>query len=242
MKELDKAIHGRRTLIFIDLEGTQTTHEIIEIGAYKVLLRDDLSIKKIHKPYHAYVLPKNKVGPFVTRLTGITDLKLKKEGIPFRLAITQLKKYLGKDFKKEPLFVSYGPSDAAMFLSTIEHNMDASVDDVRFIARHFFDVESFIGQYVRDDNGNIMGLTKILNLYGVEFEGTAHSALDDANNLILLFKAFLEKKDITAHRYEKVLAKGAHMPPIASKIISRLSHGETVTPDDYHLLIAETLK
>jgi hypothetical protein len=36
MKALDKAICDKKVLIFVDLEGTQFTHEMIEIGAYAV--------------------------------------------------------------------------------------------------------------------------------------------------------------------------------------------------------------
>lgn len=241
MKALERKLQDHRCLVFIDLEGTQATHEIIEIGAYKVILRDDLTVKKVFKPYHAFVLAKHRVGPIVTKLTGITDLQLKREGIPFRTVQIQLKKYIGKDFKN-PLFVSYGPTDATMFLASSENNMDASTDEARFVARHFFDLASFIGQYVRDENGNPYSLTNALKTYGIEFEGTAHSALADAYNLLLLYQGFLEKKEITLRHYMKLLGNASHLAEPVADIVRRLAKGKTVTPEDFRQIVEDCLK
>ena len=242
MKALEKKLQDHRCLVFIDLEGTQTSHEIIEIGAYKVILRDDYTVKKIFKPYHAFVLAKHRVGPIVTQLTGITDLQIKREGIPFRTMQLQLKKYIGKDFKN-PLFVSYGPTDATMFLASSENNMDASTDEARFVARHFFDLAAFIGQYVRDDKSdNILSLTNALKVYEVDFQGTAHNAQDDAYNLLVLYQAFLEKRDITLKHYMKVLGRAGHLPAPVAAVIARLNKGESVTPEQFRLFAKESLK
>ena len=62
MKDLEKIINSRKSLCFLDLEGTQFSHEMIAIGAIKVDIRKDLSIKKIHKGYYSLVLAKNKIG------------------------------------------------------------------------------------------------------------------------------------------------------------------------------------
>ena len=241
MKDLQKALRGKKCLLFIDLEGTQLTHEMIEIGAYKVLLRDDLSVKKIFKPYHAYVLAKHKVGPIVTKLTGITDLKLKKEGIPFRLVQQQLKKYLGKDYD-DALLVSYGTQDAHIILASSENNMDASTEDARFLARHFFDFGDFVARYVRDDHGNQLSLTNALKAYDVEFEGTAHNAQADAYNLFLLFKAFVENKEKTKEHYKHTLEVRGNVAPPIQKVIRLLSQGKTVSPEEWDRFVLEALE
>ena len=242
MKALERKLLGHCCLIFIDLEGAQMSHEIIEIGAYKVLLRDDLTVKKVYKPYHAYVLAKHKVGNIVTKLTGITDLQLRREGIPFRTMQVQLKKYVGKDFKN-PLFVSFGPTDATMFLSSSENNMDASTEEARFVARHFFDLAAFIGQYAKDEKTNCgYSLTNALKAYGVEFSGTAHNAQDDAYNLLLLYQAFLAKPEITLNHYMKTLSHTAHMPEPVAETVRRLSRGETITPEAFRHIVEESLK
>lgn len=239
MKELQKILKDKKCLLFLDLEGTQLTHEMIEIGAYKVILKPDGSIKKIHKPYHAYVLAKHRVGPIVTRLTGITDLKLKREGIPFRLVLQELKGYLGRDYA-QTLFVSYGKEDAHIFLQSAENNMDASTDDARFIARRFFDLAEFVGQYVRDDNGNMLSLANILKTYGLDFQGTQHSAQADAYNLVMLYQAFLEKPEIAKKGYARALSYG-HLPIPVKALIKRLNNGETITPEDWKRIVSEAM-
>ena len=241
MKELHRIIKDRRCLLFIDLEGTQTTHEMIEIGAYKVILKEDLTPKKIFKPYHAYVLAKHRVGPIVTKLTGITDMKLKKEGIPFRTVLDQLKKYLGKDHDRA-LLVSYGTEDARIILQSSENNMDASTEEARFLSRHFFDLGAFISRFVRDESGNMLSLTNALKTFEVPFEGTAHCAQDDAYNLFLLYKAFLEKTDIVKENYKNVLGRQNHLPTPIRMVLNRLTSGETVTPELWDKLVEESLK
>lgn len=241
MKELQRIIKDRRCLLFIDLEGTQISHEMIEIGAYKVILKDDLTPKKVFKPYHAYVLAKHRVGPIVTKLTGITDLKLKKEGIPFRTVLEQLKKYLGKDYDRA-LLVSYGSQDARIILASSENNMDASTDQARYLSRHFFDFGEFVARFVRDESGNMLSLTNALKTFEVPFEGTAHCALDDAYNLFLLYKAFVERTDITKSHYKSVLSKLHHLPTPIRMVLNRLTAGETVTPEIWDKLVEDSLK
>ena len=79
MKKLDTLLKKRKTIAFLDLEGTQLTHEIIEVGLVKVTLNPDNSIKKEYKGLKLYVLPKSHVGSVVTHLTGITDSLVKRE-------------------------------------------------------------------------------------------------------------------------------------------------------------------
>ena len=241
MKELQRALRGKKCLLFIDLEGTQITHEMIEIGAYKVLLRDDLSIKKVFKPYHAYVQAKHRVGAVVTKLTGITDLQLKREGIPFRLVLAQLKKYLGKDYDSA-LLVSYGSQDALIIRASGENNMDAPKEDSRNLARRFFDLAEFAHRYVKRSDGNQYSLTDILKLYGVEFEGTAHNAQADAYNLFLLFKAMIEHPEITKEEYKKAIATITHLPAPIVKTIRALSAGKTVSPEEFDQWVKEAIQ
>ena len=66
MRILNNIVQGHSQLAFLDLEGTQFTHEMIAIGIVKVDIRKDGTIKKIHKGYHSYVYAKNKIGKIVT--------------------------------------------------------------------------------------------------------------------------------------------------------------------------------
>ena len=46
MKILDRKLRKKRTLVFVDLEGTGFSHEMIEIGAYLATLNEDGTIKR----------------------------------------------------------------------------------------------------------------------------------------------------------------------------------------------------
>ena len=240
MKAIHSLLHGKKTLLFLDLEGTQFSHEMVEIGAYKVVLRDDDTVKKVFKPYHAYVLAKHHIGPIVSKLTGLTDLKIRREGIPFRLVQQQLKKYLGKDYET-CVPIAYGTEDAHIFLASAENNMDASMDDARFFARRFFDFADFFGQYVRGNDGNILSLTRALAAMEVEFEGTAHSAQADAYNLLLLYQAFISRPDLIRKYYKNAVSRNPRVPRSVRKIIEKLNNGETVTPEEWDKIAQEDI-
>lgn len=241
MKTLPVALRGKKCLLFLDLEGTQYSHEMIEIGAYKVVTKEDGSIKKVFPPYHAYVLAKHHVGPFVSKLTGLSDLKIRREGISFRQVQQQLKGYLGKDYE-HCVPIAYGNEDAHIFLCSAENNMDASMEEARAFTRRFFDYAEFFGQYVRGADGNIMSLTRALNAMDVQFAGEAHSAQDDAFNLLQLHKAFLEKPDLILKYYKYALSRNPRVPKPVRRLIERLNAGETVTPEMWNALTLEDMQ
>ena len=211
MKELDRRINNRKTLCFIDLEGTQFSHEMIAIGAVKVNLRNDGSVKKIHKGYFSYVLAKNKVGKVVTDLTGITDEKVKKEGKRLRVVIEGLKKYLGKEFNKV-LFVTFGNHDLRILAQSLAYNLDAPKEDIHMMIKHNFDLADWISDYVRDENGNTYSLANLLKVFEVDFVGQQHDALADTINLVYLYEQILKRKDILHREYLHVLLKQRHLP------------------------------
>ncbi|MBQ9457764.1 MAG: exonuclease domain-containing protein [Bacilli bacterium] len=241
MKDLAKHIGDRRTLLFFDLEATQISHEAIEIGAYRVSLNDDYSIRKVFRPYQAYIKPKHRIGQLVTKLTGITEDTIAKKGISYREMLNGVRKYLGKEFGKT-LFVCYGDQDPRILQASSENNMDADRETSRFMSRHCFDFLAFLGQYIRDDHNNPLSLTHMCERFSIQFEGKAHGALADAKNLLSLYEAFLTKKDVVKESYKRLLSATGSVPPPVKKILNRLSEGKTVTPEDFDRMVEESLK
>ena len=70
MKKFEKLLKGHKSLVFLDFEGTQFSHEMIAIGALHVVIDRHGYIKKAKKPFRAYVKAHNRVGKIVTDLTG----------------------------------------------------------------------------------------------------------------------------------------------------------------------------
>lgn len=241
MKALEKELRGHDCLIFLDLEGTQFSHEMIEIGAYKVLLAPDQSVKKIFPGFQSYVKAKAKVGRVVTDLTGITDAKIKSDGVPFRVVQQSFRKYVGKDWGK-CLYVTFGSHDLRIIMQSAENNMDSSREEARYVTHNAFDLSEFISRFIKDEHGNSLSLTNYLKVFGVPFEGQAHDALVDAYNLIDLYKAFLAHPEIVEAEYKKVLAKMTHFPVPVMRVLQKLNAGETVTPQEYEEQVKEFLK
>lgn len=241
MKALRKAIRDKRVLVFFDLEGTQFTHEVIEIGAYYTLLHEDLSVKKIGKPFKVYVKPQNQIGPLVSELTGITDKKLHDEGVLFPTAISEFRKYVAK-FNDKAIFVAFGNQDTKILENSVFYNGDIGLDFVRQIKKNYLDFSQFISNYIKDDNGNAYSLKNYLRLFQIPFEGQAHDAAADAYNLMELYRAFLKKKSLVREEYEKTLFRMRHLPAPINKVIEMLHDGKTVSPEDFDRVVEEALE
>lgn len=240
MKSLDKIIGSHRVLVFLDLEATQFSHEMTAIGAFKVTIRDDYTVKKIFKPYSAYVKAKSSVGDIVTRLTGITDKLLKEKGISFREVQKALQKYVGRDFKK-CLFVSYGSQDARIFMASADNAMDCDYQAARYVSHRMFDFEDFLKNYITSESGQPLSLSNACKAFNLEFSGKAHDAISDAYNLIRLYSAFLEQRDFVCSRYGETLAHSPRIPEPIRALIAKLNRGESVTPEQFKRLLSESL-
>ncbi len=241
MKILDRKLRKKRTLVFVDLEGTGFSHEMIEIGAYLAPLNEDGTIKKVGAPFKRYVLAHHPIGHFVENMTGITPQLLKKEGKPFAEVLREFRKYVGKHWE-DSLFVTFGNHDMVIFHKSLEENEDASEIIVKHINRNNFDFSAFLAPYVQDLNGNPLSLANYLKVFQAPFEGRAHDALADAYNLMDLYKAVLEKPDVLIEEYGKTLTHYHHAPVPVAKIIKKLTEGESVTPEDWDIAVAETFK
>ena len=241
MKILDRKLRKKHTLVFVDLEGTGFSHEMIEIGAYLATLNEDGTIKKVGAPFKRYVLAHHPIGHFVENMTHITQKLLEKEGKPFAEVLREFRKYVGKHWD-DALFVTFGNHDMVIFHRSLEENEDASEVIVKYINKNNLDFSAFLAPYVQDLNGNPLSLANYLKVFGVPFEGRAHDALADAYNLMDLYKAVLEKPDVLIEEYGKTLTHYHHAPVPVAKIIKKLTEGESVTPEDWDIAVAETFK
>lgn len=241
MKALEKIIKDRRALVFLDLEGTQLSHEMIEIGAYTATLNDDLSIKKVLPPFQSYVKAHHPIGGIVVKMTGITQRTLEEKGEPFPYVLQQFKKYVGKYWGKS-MFVTFGNHDLRIVNQSVLNNFDADPEIAHIINKYDFDFSLFLQQYIQDPNSNPLSLTNYLKVFAIPFEGQAHDACVDAYNLMDLYKAFLAKPEVVAREYKKTLSHVHHMASPVNKVINELNEGKTVTPAAWDKAIEDSLK
>ncbi len=225
----------------MDLEGTQFTHEMIAIGAIKVEIRKDGSVRKIHKGMYTLVKAKNRIGKVVTDLTGITEADLREKGVSFRVAIDMLKKYMGHDYSK-CLFVTFGNHDFRIMAQSLAHNLDVKKEDVEMVIKHQFDFADFANNYVKDEKNNNLSLANMLKVFNIDFEGTQHNALADTLNLVYLYNAFIKNREILKNEYRKTLGMYRHLPQPIHQAIEKLANKENVTAEEFEKFVDDSLK
>ena len=242
MKKFNKLLKGHKYICFMDFEGTQFSHEMIALGAVLATVNPKTGRIKRHKDaIHIYVKAKNKIGKYVTELTGITEDDLKTKGVSFNRAMLDLKKYIGLAFKKTS-FVTFGNHDMRILSQSVMYNMEYPKEICSYIQKNFIDFSNFISEFVKDDNGNPLSLVHYCELFDVKEAGVAHDPRVDAINLMNLYDAFLEKKDIVLERYKDVLKRGnSHLPKPVMMAINALASGQDVTAEQFENNLKEYL-
>lgn len=232
MKKVLKLFKGHKHLVFLDFEGTQFSHEMIAYGALFVTIDKDGHIVKQKKPIKRLVKSKNAIGKFVENLTGITQKDLQKDGISFKDAIVDLKKYCGISFKKST-FITFGNHDMRILSQSAAYNLDSPLDLCKIIKSNYVDFQSVISEFVKDDKNNPLSLAHYLEAFHLDFDGTAHDPLYDAVNLARLYDEFMTNKDVVLDEYLKTLARNHYNPQPVDKVIKRLLNKEVVTSEEF---------
>ena len=228
MKAFLRQLHHRKHLLFLDLEGTQFSHEMIAFGAVKARLKPDGSIARSYKGIKRYVKSKNSIGSFVKKLTGITREQLDKDGITYGEALKAIRNYCGKDFEKTA-FVTFGSHDIRIFNQSLKYSPDADETIVKHISKYHVDMSALLAMFIRDDKSNPLSLANYLKTFELEFDGTAHDPLDDARNLVRLYKTSFTRKDIFFDEYLKLLSKMRHIPEPLLAVLKKLINDEDVS-------------
>jgi len=216
----------------MDFEGTQFSHEMIAIGAVFAKLKKNGTFEACRKPFKCYVKAKNKIGKYVTDLTGITEDIIKNKGISFKDALTQLKKYAGLNFKKCS-FCTFGNHDMKILSQSFIYNIDSPKEIISQIQKNYIDFTAFMNELLRDPKGNALSLIHSLELLGVAPQGNAHDPEYDALNLMLLYNAMVEHPNVVLEEYKKAILKVNRFPDPVRTIVEKLAKGENVTAEEY---------
>ncbi len=232
MKKFERLLKGHKSLVFLDFEGTQFSHEMIAIGAMHVIIDRHGYIKRHKKPFKAYVKAHNRVGKIVVDLTGITDEMLKQKGVSFFTAMSELKKYVGLSFRKSS-FITFGNHDMKILSSSISYSFDFPKETVQCIQQNYIDFSAFISEFMRDDKGNPLSLVRYCEAFGVKEAGQAHDPAVDAENLAWLYDATMRKSSLLVKEYKKVLKSFNHFPLPVSNVIKKLANNEPVTAEEF---------
>ena len=232
MKKFERLLKGHKSIVFLDFEGTQFSHEMIAIGALHAVIDRHGYIKKAKKPFKVYVKAHNRVGKIVTDLTGITDEMLKAKGVSFYTAMSELKKYVGLSFRKSS-FVTFGNHDMKILSSSISYSFDFPKEIVQSIQHNYIDFSAFISEFMRDDKGNPLSLLRYCDAFGVPQAQPAHDPAADAENLAWLYDATMRKSNLLLEEYKKVLKTFNHFPVPVAAVLKKLANNENVTYQEF---------
>lgn len=158
--------------------------EVIEFGLCMV----DVAARKIIKTVSIPVIPTmSQVSPYCTALTGWTQEKLRRQGVPFPEAIRRLAEKYGA---RNRLLVTD---------SNTETRCTREQCDLLGIEFPFGDARlnvSTMFALLACQRRNV-GLEQMARMVGLELEGTLHRGSDDARNIARIFLKVLEKCSFT---------------------------------------------
>lgn len=242
MRLLKEEIGEPRELVFLDLEGTQLSHETIAIGACKYFCGPDLLPlpgKKI-QVFKRLIKPQSPVGGVVTILTGITDDRLKTEGITFHKALVELMTFTKCTGKK--VYITFGNQDLNMlYQSKVRANDQLCQDFYDHIKRNWFDMQAFVSRFVHDERHMTFSQPKLLEIYEANNLQHAHDPLYDAENLMNLFIQVIKRPDITLREFKKNLLTSKDFFIISKPFIDDLCNGKDVSAIDFNKAIEDYL-
>lgn len=241
MKKLLKSIGKEKIVVFLDLEGTQFSHELISLGACKAKLKRDGTFGRLDKGFQVYVKSKKSIGKFVEKLTHITEETLVENGLDYVDAMTAFKKYVGRDYKKAK-YVTFGSHDIRIFSQSEIHSGPSLDNFFTIIKSNHVDLSKIISEYIKDDKNNPLSLINYCKLFNVNLSGSEHEALSDARTLAYLYNAILKNPDIISREYMKIIESGRGMPRPVQKIIKKIREDGKVDSTDLERFVKEEIK
>lgn len=247
MKILQNEFPKTDKLLFLDLEGTQYHHEIIEIGAILVSLDDEKRIDRSipFKHLKVYCNPHEEVGKVVTDLTGITEDIISEKAVDYTTANKMLTKILGT-FDSNLRVVVFGNLDKTMLKYTASFYSlgDVAFSTSWFLAKRIWDFSTFISRYVvnMENGGKAFSQLKLMEIFSVLPCGQAHDSYNDAFNLLNLYDKVTKSPEILADNYLKILLNDSNKLKESNfmfEILKRIINGETITKNKLMELLIE---
>lgn len=174
-----------KTFIVFDLEATcyernnkpeGFKNEIIEIGAYKVD-----SDGNIIDDFSKFVKPKTHplISDFCEKLTTITQEDINNAEPTEKV----LKEFF--EWAEDSMFISWGHYDKFQLKFDLkQNNLDPNVINDK---NH----RSLKHDWAKFNKRRTCGLSRALKVENFKFEGTAHRGIDDAKNIIKIFKKYI---------------------------------------------------
>lgn len=176
----------KRYVVALDLEMNQPSDQIIQIGACV----GDLLTGAVVDRFESFVNPGEPILDRITTLTGISDADVAKAPSAqqaYQSLVAWLDAYKEKRYLSP---VTWGGGDTDWL-----KQQAACTDDIPWVfGRRWLDVKTlFIAWRMSEGEMPRSGLGRSMLKVGLEFEGVAHHAADDAVNTFRMYMALLKK-------------------------------------------------
>lgn len=184
-------------LIVIDFEanctenGKLSPQEITEFPAVPICI-DTKSIMN-DKIFHQYCKIDNKLTPFATQLTGITQ-EMCDNGVSFKKSLKLFNKWCheNKFTKKNSIIVTCGNWD---FLTAFPNQCKYSNVTIPNYCKDWVNVKDIYTQTYKKKSKSMV---KMLDELNIKLEGNHHSGIDDSKNIAKICLKILEDGGVFA--------------------------------------------
>jgi inhibitor of KinA sporulation pathway (predicted exonuclease) len=135
------------------------------------------------------------ITPFITELTGITDDDINQHGITLHKILDEMDVLIAKhDVFVNP--VTWGGGDSAEMRAAVIAEDQAQFRQRKWpFGRRWIDTKTlYVAQCLARGENFQGGLKKVCNRLGIQFDGPAHDALQDALNTFKVFCYFARKE------------------------------------------------
>ena len=170
-------------ILSLDMEFNQPTNTIIQVG----FVIGNLKSGEILHEYESHVYTQEKIIPYITDLT-----KIKQEDVdnaPYLIDVYQDIKKLHKVYGCFRNCLTWGGGDSELLRSSLD------LDNEMFVfGRRWIDAKTlFVSRCFAKGEKHQAGLAKALTRMDMKFEGTKHTAKDDAYNTFRIYRKLLEE-------------------------------------------------
>ena len=177
-------------LMALDLEMNQPSGRIIEIG---VAIGDTETNNVLYKEGFI-VNPFEKLNPYITDLTSITEEMIEKEGMFLHEAYEKVKA-LHKQYQCFINPLTWGGGDSEELKQQLLK--DAQLNDTKLewcFGRRWIDAKTlYVAYRVANSKPLSGGLAKAMTKFDLAFVGRKHRAVDDAYNTFKIFWTLMRK-------------------------------------------------
>lgn len=238
---LHRKLDGSNLLVFLDMEGTEFSHEAIAIGivGYEKRIGELLPVSE--KPtftYSSLIKAKNNIGRKVSELTGITKEELKAEGKDYLEVVRDITT-LTRPYSDCTLY--FGPLDIKILSATTNYANEMESNYLRHLKKKSVDFFTYLEERLVDSKGQPYGIARLGKKFSLTFEGKQHDPLYDALALSNIYFYIVSHEEELLEDYLKNYLQNPFTEETNKEVAKRILEGKTVDKETLAEILKENL-